>query len=664
MLSFYFREVGRMAEKKPSAGKVAMLHGLVITSSVDAGRIEEITLPELDNNFILVATRDIPGTNRIRVLDSAVPLLTSSTISYHRQPVLALFGYDSESVQLKAREINISYQLPGSTQGEETVIESTPYTYRYGNLETATAEPGLETLERTYRFSGSEYQSNTLTRINVEMEEDILHIYTPTQWPSHVRETVSDTTGIPKRKIVIHRLPFYAPHDEMLLAPSSLSSLASIACIKGQCPVELLCSIESSRPELTIKRKTWYLSDGHVHAEAIEVQVNQGCEPMFSEEMSNQLIAGLVPLYPLAALSISITFHTSNTAPAHFFGDLGYNDALCSTETHYSALAKLTGYNPLTWRLKFAADSPSHSQAIRSDKYAKLKELISSVSERSDFQRKSAAYEMQKQMRVKLSTFFNYSRGIALACGAGVSGFSSECRSLPQQPVQITLNPNNKVEVNTSFYRNGSSAEIWRQIICEELGVAKSDITFLEEQKEMLDSGPSVLAANSGRMPMQVQKACTQIKEKRFVQPLPICESVFSSRQASAKGSLFFSNSYVAVALELEVDSVTLQPLVRSVWTSISLARIFNEQVLKSKIRHTIVTTLREAGALLSNRSSFDIDIVIKGEGEQISSSITSALKGVVSAAFISALEQALLSPVAKMPVDGAILLAAMRGKP
>ena len=218
--------------------------------------------------------------------------------------------------------------------------------------------------------------------------------------------------------------------------------------------------------------------------------------------------------------------------------------------------------------------------------------------------------------------------------------------------------------MNTSFYRNGSSAEIWRQIICEELGVAKSDITFLEEQREMLDSGPSVLAANSGRMPMQVQKACTQIKEKRFVQPLPICESVFSSRQASAKGSLFFSNSYVAVALELEVDSVTLQPLVRSVWTSVSLARIFNEQVLKSKIRHTIVTTLREAGALLSNRSSFDIDISIKGEGEQISSSITSALKGVVSAAFISALEQALLSPVAKMPVDGATLLAAMRGKP
>ncbi len=273
---------------------------------------------------------------------------------------------------------------------------------------------------------------------------------------------------------------------------------------------------------------------------------------------------------------------------------------------------------------------------------------------------------MQAQMRVKLSTFFNYSRGgVALACGAGISGFSSECRSLPQQPVQITLNPNNKVEVNTSFYTIGSSAEIWRQIISEELQVAKSDISFVEEQKEMIDSGPSVLTANSGRMPQQIQKACNQIKEKRFVQPLPICESVLSPpKQPGIKGSMFLSNSWVATALELEIDSVTLRPLVRRVWCAVSLSRVFEEQSLRSKIRHTIVTTLREAGALLSHSDTFNIEITIKDEGQQISSSITSALKGgVITSAFISALEQALGFPVGKIPVDGDTLLGgALRG--
>ncbi|MDD3902454.1 MAG: molybdopterin cofactor-binding domain-containing protein [Sphaerochaeta sp.] len=658
-----------MADKKPAITRANMLHGIVITSSVDAGKIEAINLPPLDSNFVLVSTRDLPGTNRVKVLDNAIPLLTSSQISYAKQPIMALFGFDSESVQLKSKEIEISYQLP-SSEGETPTISSKseqiisePFTYRYGTLETAINDSQIQMMERTYRFKGTDYNSNNITRITVEMDGDKLHVYAPTQWPSHVRETVSEVTTYPKKKVVIHRLPFYAPHDEMLVSPSILSSLAAVACIKSQCPVEIQCQVESYRPTISIHRKSWYFPDGRVQAEEMKVTVNQGCAPMFTEEMANQLLAGLVPIYPLAALSIAISFTSDNTPPAHFFGDLGYSDSLASTESHYSELAKLTGYSPYAWRMKFASESQFHNQVIRCEKYSKLKDIISDVCQRSDFQRKSAAYAMQAQMKVKLSTFFNYSRGTALACGPGISGFSSECKNLPQQSIQVQLNPNNKVECNTSFYTTGASAEIWKNIIAEELGVEKTNITFSGDDKELIDSGPSVLSANSGRMPLQIQKACMQIKEKRFVQPLPICESVLSSKQSGPKGSLFISNSWVAVTLELEIDAISLLPMVMNVCATISTARAFNEQVLKSKIRHTIVTTLRENGALLSSQKAFNIDIKINTEGDQISSSITSALKGVVTAAYLSALEQALGTNIPQIPVSGTTILNAMRGK-
>ena len=294
-----------MAEKKPFMNKATLLHGMVTTSSIGAGRIDEIQLPELDNNFILVGTRDIPGTNRVRVLDNSIPLLTSSEVSYRRQPILAIFGFDTESVQLKSREINISYELPSSeesksalaTKGESLVSE--PVTHAFGDMDAATSDANLKILQKVYRFSGSNYNSHTTTRISAEWEEDKLHLYTPTQWPSHVKETVSETTMIPKKKIIIHRLPFYAPHDEMLITPSILCSIASIAALKGNCPVELTCNIESFRPSLEITRKSWYFEDGRVQAEQIIAIVNQGCAPMFTEEMANQLIAGPVPIYPL-----------------------------------------------------------------------------------------------------------------------------------------------------------------------------------------------------------------------------------------------------------------------------------------------------------------------------------------------------------------------------
>ncbi len=656
-----------MADKREPIYKANLLHGIVITSAIDVGKISEIKMPSLDNNYVLVAARDIPGTNRVRVLDNATTLLTSAQISYRGQPILALFGYDSESVQLKGREIAISYEEPSikepssniSTKSEQIV--SAPYTYRYGNMEAATTDETLVTMERSYTFSGNGYNNNNITRISVDLEDDKLHVYLPTQWPAHVRETLSEVTSIPKKRIIIHRLPFYAPHDEMLLGPTYLAAIAAVASIKAKGPVELQCKIESYRPEVTIERKSWYFPDGKPQAEAISVSVDQGSTPLFTEEFSNQLIAALVPIYPLEAVSVSITFKTSNNAPAHFFGDLGYCDALASTESHYNEMARLTGYTSYAWRLKFASESSSHLPVIKFDKLSKLKEVITDVATRSDFQRKSAAYELQHTMKIRLSTFFNYSRGAALACAAGISGFSSECKGLSQQSVQVQLNPNNKVDCNTSFYTNGASVEIWKQIICEELGVEKGNISFPHDEQELLDSGPSVLSANSGRMPQQIQRACTQIKEKRFVQPLPICESVLNSRMGGAKGSLFLSNSWVALALELEIQTVTLQPVVRSIWVSISTGRVFDEHALRSKIRHTIVSTLREGGALLSSDKSFTIDIVIKAEGDLISSSVTSALKGIATAAYVSALQQALGSHIPKIPVTGETILEVMR---
>ena len=657
-----------MADKREPIHKANLLHGIVITSAIDVGKISEIQVPTLDNNYVLVAARDIPGTNRIRVLDNATTLLTSSQISYREQPILALFGYDSESVQLKSRDIEISYEEPSEQEAPSSNISSkseqiisAPFTYRYGNMETATSDETLLTMDRTYRFSGNGYNNSNITRISVDYEEDKLHVYLPTQWPAHVRETISEVTTIPKKRIIIHRQPFYAPHDEMLLGPTQLAAIACVASIKAKGPVQLQCKIENHRPEIAIERKSWYFSDGKPQAEAISVSVDQGSAPLFTEEMSNQLIAGLVPIYPLEALSISISFITSNKPPAHFFGDLGYCEALATTESHYNEIARLTGYTSYAWRLKYASESSTHLPVIKFDKLAKLKDVITDVATRSDFQRKSAAYELQQNMKIRLSTFFNYSRGAALACAAGISGFSSECKSLPQQSVQVQLNPNNKVECNTSFYTNGASVEIWKQIICEELGVEKGNISFPDDDQEMLDSGPSVLSANSGRMPQQIQRACAQIKEKRFVQPLPICESVLNARMGGAKGSLFLSNSWVALALELEIQTVTLHPVVRNVWVSIATGRVFDEHALRSKIRHTIVTTLREGGALLSSDKSFTIDIVIKEEGELISSSVTSALKGIATAAYVSALQQALGSHIPKVPVTGETILEVMR---
>ncbi|NLZ77269.1 MAG: molybdopterin-dependent oxidoreductase [Spirochaetales bacterium] len=646
-----------MAEKRAAIGRLTPLQGVLITSRIARGRFDRIVVPEADPAFVTVAPRDIPGSNRLRVLDAQVPLLSSGTITYRGQPLLALFGPDRESALIKAGGISVSYV-------EDEPVESlsvTPYSYTFGNLEEALKEENLQVLQRSYSFHSTSRKRLTYNRVSVAFDGETLHVEAPTQWPAHVRDSVAEVTGLSKKNVIIHRQPFYAPHDEMLVLPSQLAALCSVAAIKSGRDTEILHEMEAAPPRYGITRKTYYLSNGKPQAEEIRVVVDQGCAAFFREELVNHLYAGLIPLYPVAALTIRVEIHTTNNRPAHFYGGLGYSEALASSEAHYSELAKHTGYNPLSWRMKHAAESPSSAAMVRTDKYAKLKELASSVSKRADFARKNAAYEMQRRMRIRHSTFFRYGRGNGLALAPGIGGFSREYKGTPTQSVQVTLQPNDHVVINTSFYNTGNSAEIWKQIVSDELGVSKKDISFVGDGNELLDSGPSVLNANSGRMPRHILRACQLIKEKRFVEPLPISETVTFFRHPSAKDSLFFSNSWVAIILELEISPLALVPVIRSVWVSITTPKVYEKAAYISKVRHTIVTTLLEAGARLSQSKGFEIDIQLEEEGEGMPSSMTAAVKGAVTAALLTALEQALGSNVEHVPVDGPMILDLLR---
>lgn len=218
----------------------------------------------------------------------------------------------------------------------------------------------------------------------------------------------------------------------------------------------------------------------------------------------------------------------------------------------------------------------------------------------------------------------------------------------------MQLDPGDKVKVNTCFYTNGASARIWKKVISEQLGIQEANIQFPADTDEMVDSGPSVLASNSGRMPSQIQRVCELVKQKRFVNPLPLVESVNGFPKSD---SLFSSSSWVGMVLELSVDTIAFQPLVRRIWVSVLTGRIFDEQAYREKIRHTIVTTLLENGAVLATGKNLTIDLTLKSDGEDVGSSVTSAVRSMTLATFSMALDQALGGVQVTLPMKSEIIL-------
>lgn len=710
-----------MAEKKSTTiNKMNILHGIILRSTVDEGQIVDIQLPEMDSHFLVIAARDIPGNNRIQVLDSQMPLLTSSQIAYQGQPVLALFGHDFESVELKAREIQISYKLPPTAEAsmvpslvsrqeattqEEGVIPQEnaqeephadsrtekkvpadqeadanekpfapvdkrrialsvpPRTHGWGDVDAVFAQEGAKIVQRSYNFCSTSSNTTSITRAFATKVDDMMHIDVPTQWPFHVRETVSEVASIPKKKVVIHQQQYYAAYDEQLLEPSILAALAAIAANTTGFSVEIQSQQSTFSPEIQIRRKSAIDQNGKPLAEQIDVTIDQGAYPLFSSELANQLIAGLVPLYPLQAMQIRITVLSSPTTPAHFFGDLGYSKAIASTEAHYSTLAREAGMNPANWRLKYLGESAQRTAQITSVRFPRLKEMLGALCEQSDYQRKHATYEIQRSQKLRISTFLNYSRGIGIACGAGISGFSGSFRQENQFSVQVTLDANDKTTLNTSFPTKSSSASVWKAIVARELDVDKNDIDFVEDPTEMVDSGPVVLSRNIGRLPLLFEKACDMIKAQRFIEPLPIVATV-SSKSSGTSGSQFYSDSWAALVLELEIDTISLQPIIRHVWAAFDFGYVHDEHALRSKVHNIIVRTLVENGAQLSkkknNEFAMDIEISTQSKGEPIS--ISSVLHGLVISALGDAITQAVDAEIPYMPVSAEDILNGIRG--
>jgi len=637
--------------------RMTVLNGIVIRSTVDSGIIDTIKLPQLGNRFLTVEAKDIQGDNRVKVANDFIPLLTSTQITYKGQPILALFGFDSESVQLKAKQIDISYRLAEAEPKEDT---SVPFSREYGNFDTAVTAPDLKSLTQTYDYARLHSPSYYITRIMAGMDSGMLHVIAPTQWMFHMRDAISDITLIPKKKIVIHRMPFFAPNDEMLLNPSILAAIAAVASIKGNYPVEIQDSYPVFRPAMHIERKSYFMSDGKPVAEEVKAVVDQGAYPLFSGEMAVQMSAGFYPPCELKGMKISIDFKESEQSPANFYGDLGYSEALASTEAQYNQIAPLTGQNPDTWKVQYYNASPNHDKLVTCFSFQKMKETLKAISAKSDFPRKYDAYETLRQKTGKYSSFFGYARGIACAVGPGIAGFSKDARDITPLSVQLQLDPGDKVKMNTSFYTNGNSAGICKKLIVEKLGVKESDIIFPSDMDEMVDSGPSVLASNSGRMPLLVEKTCDLIKEKRFVNPLPICESVTGFRDVEKGENEFTSNSWVTMVLELYVDTITFQPVVRHLWVAVLTGRLFNMQVYLEKIRHTAITTLQENGAIIAHSKELTVDVTVEQANNEISSSVTSTVRSMALATFSSALGQALGSSEFALPVSSEMIMKAM----
>ncbi len=642
------------------------LIGKIVASTVARGHIAAIELPPQEKypNVFVVTAEDFGLFNFVQVMEDKVPILATDEIYYKGQPVMAVVGPSAEEVELYCREVKISYQIAPEAETVASEFYEQPFEWSFGNTDEYFVQHA-KTVKSS--FSVGSHESSLLggQRIFAVKEKGIMNLQVETQWPVNVKKSVAQVLGCSLEKVYVYAQPNVASYDQFILRPTVLSCIAAVAAVKTKSAVQMCSPLVSYQPALNYKFETVVSHEEGCVAGRFNCTVDMGAFPIFAQEVYYNVLAGLVPVYPMKALDVKITILKSPSAPANFFGDLGFSMSQAALENHYTQVASALGKRPGLWRLELLKScgnhGPSLSEKIRkSTDFEKLPKTLEEIINVSWYSRKAAVNIQKKLYGNKINPLVNYSKGIGLATGEGIMGFSQHFNVLMKYSLQVTLTEENKVIVNTGMQAGKDMLFLWKQTIKQYLDVPEDDIIFLDINNEnIIDIGPNVLSRKIGIVTQLLIQACSEIARKKSFSRLPI--SVEAVSETNDTGPFYQSACFGSVAVELHLDSVTLSPVIDKVWARFYMGHVFNLQKLINKARLAIFTVISEVFPNISCQFNIDLNVVEGASSGQ--SSITAAIRGLTIAALISAISQAVGRPVNFLPIREPDILSLIKGE-
>jgi len=282
----------------------------------------------------------------------------------------------------------------------------------------------------------------------------------------------------------------------------------------------------------------------------------------------------------------------------------GLAQGFFAAERHVSRIAESLGQDPAEWRKSnFPEKNQSLAVGTNFKENASLVELIDTAAAMSDYYRKWASYELLKNRRRGLKTNFTAEplRGIGISIACQGNGFLYPVEAGNNCAVEMTLDKDGSLEIRSSLISSGMGyLDNWKNMAQEILGVEPRLIRLTNNTLEAPDSAPGTLSRNIGIVTRLVELCCSAIRKQRFRDPLPITVKR-SSKPGKIPGwvdgksvdpEAFSRPGGGAVVVEIEIDSVSLEGIIRGIWFAADGGKILSPARATRSIRIGIIQAL------------------------------------------------------------------------
>jgi CO/xanthine dehydrogenase Mo-binding subunit len=704
-----------------------MLYAALIRSPAASGTITNISIPQMPDGYFLFTAHDIPGHNTVRTLNADTSVFCADKVSYFGEPIGIIVGPDESEVYDLTSEIEVTFdsstlesvletvskeytrpviKIPDTAQKPDTkqiaeiakamnldaaFIQQTspiPLTSHVPPLNENTNPVIAQRIVRTGIFSQDKQDTaDTIFKsadfdiagtwvLDTEepswaetngafcfMENNVMNIFTPTQWPNYLRKAVSVSLNLDDDLIFIRETNPSGHDANGIWKNATLAIQTAVAAYLTGKPVKLTLSREEHQRYMKpgvpakIHHRTAVMKDGTITAMQIDINIDVGsCNP-FAQEILDRLIIAACNIYNVPNICITAKAVTSAAPPTSIFPEMIDSQSFFAVENHLQQIAEETNILPLDIRLRNIPPDPKDTKMPFIFRTGKVENVMRNVISMSDFNRKYATFRIDaKQHRNSEDTFFALPiRGIGLACAFDGSGYFGNDIFSSSQKISVTLEQDTTVTIH-SLVPSPAISEIWIKTVSSILKLPPSSVTITPDM-ELSDATPMPdnIYSNISIMTQLLNQCCLEIEKKRMNEDLPLTvkKGLTPSMKKlwdknTFKGIPFHTTSFGAAVVEIELNPYTYKERIKGIWIALDCGQIFSAHAVENTIRLSIQQELRQL--VTDETISCDSVHISFIQSSENPGQIGEIVHSIVPPSFSSALSQALGARIHKLP--------------
>lgn len=590
---------------------------VTIRSPLAKGVLTDIELPAMPYAYTLIRAESIPGLNQLENFPG--PILASRTLSYIGEPVALLLGPHEG----KLREYAEQCRVMGTE--EKPVFSNPEIIFGERKLEIA-GEPGetepahdpkAKVLQGRYKTGIQEHWYTEPPGAAAVFSEGRMTVYTATQWPFHVKRSVSQVLRLSPDSVLVEPCGIGMHLDGKIWYPSLAACHAALGAFIIKKPVKLILTREEDfryspkRNAAAIEITSALGNQGEPVTTEIKVAADLGAQGVFADEILDRTCLGCLGAYRLGRIRLEGTAAQTNIPPQGPLSGFGLSQGFFALERQVSRIADTLRQDPAEWRKNhIRKGNGSLAIGVKLEE-PPLEALIDAAAALGAYYRKWAAYELLRQHRrvsgwkVKDEPI----RGIGIATAYQGSGFLYHGEDQGIYTVESSLETDGSLEIKSSMISvHDAYIRIWREMAAEILSIDGEKVRIhLGNTDTAPDSGPGSNSRNLGAITALVESSCRALQKQRLRQPLPIkvLQSSTPTLQAPWEGNvavpldglLFDAQGLAqlgwgAAVVEVEIDLVDYTPQVRGIWLAVDGGRLLSEERARLTLTQSTIHAL------------------------------------------------------------------------